>query len=179
MANSLQEQLLKAGLVDQKKVKKVKAQKHKEVRQQKGGKAPPPDKTPGAIQQAQAEKAARDRELNQRRQEEAKRREIAAQIRQIVQQNRVDTKGGEEAYNFVDGGKLKKLFVTPELRQGLAKGRYLIVRCDGRYELLAAEAAAKVRERDPNAVIENKESDAQGADDEYYAKFEVPDDLTW
>ena len=56
MANSLQDQLLKAGLVDQKKAKKVKQEKRKQAKQTPKGQQLE-DEIKLAARQAQAEKS--------------------------------------------------------------------------------------------------------------------------
>ena len=68
MSNSLQNQLLKMGLVDEKKVKQAKKEKHKQAKQQ-GKKAVVVDEAKRLAQQVAAQKAERDRELNRQRKE--------------------------------------------------------------------------------------------------------------
>jgi len=182
MGISLQEQLLKAGLVNQKKAQEIQKQKSKAAKQQRSGKLSPEAEEAARIaaRKAQEEKAARDRELNRQRQEELKRKEIAAQVRQLIEEHRLPLKGGEDPYNFVDGPTLKRLYVTPEIRQGLAKGKYLIVRLGDRYEVVPAMAADKIRERDPKALVAPSAAPAAATEeDDYYARFQVPDDLMW
>jgi uncharacterized protein len=180
MGISLQEQLLKAGLVNQKKAQEIQKQKSKGAKQQRSGQSRPQDEAAAreAARLAQEEKAARDRELNRQRQEELRRKEIAAQVRQLILEHRVPLAGGEEVYNFADGVTLKRLYVTPALRQGLASERLFIARLEGRYELVPAAAAERIRERDPAALV-TQPSAPKAAEDDYYAQFEVPDDLMW
>ena len=89
MSNSLFDQLKKAGLVDEKKAKTVQKEKYKTQKQQlKQQKGDAVDEAKVQAQKAQAEKAERDRQLNQQRKEEAERRAIAAQIKQLIETNR-------------------------------------------------------------------------------------------
>jgi len=182
MGVSLQEQLLKAGLVNQKKAHDIQKQKSKTAKQQRSGVAAGQDDQAAreAARKAQEEKATRDRELNRRRQEELKQKEIAAQIRQLIDENKVSLKGGDDPYNFVDGSTLKRIYVTPEIRQGLAKGRYVIARLGRGYEVVPAAAAERIRERDAGVLVEQPAETAAPAEaDDYYAQFQVPDDLMW
>ena len=53
-----------------------------------------------------------------------------------------------------------------------------IVRCDGRYELLPADAAERIKEREPRAVVHRSgDGEASTPVDEAYKDFVVPDDL--
>lgn len=51
--------------------------------------------------QAREEKAERDRQLNLERQQAAEKKAIQAQIRQLVETNRLDRSRGETSYQFV------------------------------------------------------------------------------
>jgi hypothetical protein len=42
------------------------------------------------------------------------------------------------------------------------------------------EVARKIAERDPETVIElNRQDDSSSAEDDPYADYKIPDDLTW
>ena len=62
---SLQDQLLKAGMVDSKKAKRLDKEKKKQAKLARKGQAEVVDEAKILVQKAQAEKAARDRALNQ------------------------------------------------------------------------------------------------------------------
>lgn len=179
MRNPLQEQLLKAGLAKKGKVDQI----AREQAKQRQGKAPasaPDDKIDA--QRLQAERAGRDRALAAERNEQARLKEVAAQVRQIVDANKVKREG-EISYRFTDGGKIHSVLVNESLRTQLAKGVLVIVRFGEGYELLPRAAADKIRERDASAIVLDHgqpSTDApQGEDDEFYSRFKVPDDLTW
>ncbi|PBP94532.1 nucleoprotein/polynucleotide-associated enzyme, partial [Pseudomonas congelans] len=69
MSLSLRDQLLKAGLVNQKQAKQVGKEKQKEQRLVHKGQAQADDSQKRAAQEAMAEKAKRDQELNRQQQE--------------------------------------------------------------------------------------------------------------
>ncbi|RNF82070.1 DUF2058 domain-containing protein [Montanilutibacter psychrotolerans] len=183
MRNPLQEQLLKAGLVNKAKVAKV-AREQEKARQ---GKAPPP---PSAEQleteRLRVERAERDRALSAERNAQARAQELRAQVRQIVETNKV-RREGEIAYSFNDEGRIKNLLVNAALRAQLASGALVIVRHDQGYELIPRAAADKVRARDASMIVldhgvgapGNAPGNASGDDDAYYQQFQVPDDLIW
>lgn len=76
MGLSLRDQLLKAGLVNEKQAKQVGKQQQKQKRLVHKGQAELDDSTRQAALQAQAEKAARDQELNRQQQEKPSRRPV-------------------------------------------------------------------------------------------------------
>ena len=179
---SLREQLLQAGLVTEKQAKQAERgksqQKHREA---KGGRPPPPPEPAKAAQQAQAAKLLRDQELNRKQQEKALRKARAAELRQLIAQLRVTRPESDDYYNFVDGGRIHRLQVTPELRARIVAGSLCIVRYDGRHDLVPADAIERIRERHPEAIVASPAGDAGAApaDDDPYKDFVVPDDLTW
>ena len=179
MSRSLQDQLLKAGVATQKQARKAKVERRKARKGQGGG--PPAAATAEREQarRAQAEKVARDRELNQQRQEAARRRAASAGIRQMVESNRLPREGGETPYNFVDGATVRRLYVTAEQQKGLAAGRLSIVRAGDGYEVVPAAVAARIEARDPAAVLPPPRPDPPPDADDPYADHPVPDDLIW
>lgn len=178
MGNSLQDQLLKAGLVDEQRVKQVRSSKRKKGKQT-GGKDRSGDADRRRAQQAAAEKARRDAELNRQRQEEARRKAEANELRQLIHSNRIPRGEGDLSYSFLDGGSIKRIYVTAEQQAKLAKGTFAVVRQDTGYELLTREIAERVRARDEGLIVVlNKPGGDDGEDDEY-ADYKVPDDLMW
>jgi uncharacterized protein YaiL (DUF2058 family) len=101
---SLQDQLLKAGLADEKKARAVRNEKRKQRKQQPKG-TTQINETEVRARQAREEKAERDRQLNLQRQQEADKKAIQAQIRQLVATNRLDRSRGETSYQFVHDKK--------------------------------------------------------------------------
>ena len=179
MRNPLQEQLLKAGLVNKAKA----AQVVREQTKQRQGKTPaPPSVEQVDAQRLQAERAERDRSLAAERNAQTRASEQRAQIRQIVDAHKVKREG-EIAYRFTDGDAIKSLLVNEPLRAQLASGTLVIVRHDQGYELLPRAAADKVHARDATMIVLDHGSsmvtDETNEDDAYYQKFQVPDDLIW
>ncbi len=183
MGNALRDQLLKAGLVNEKQVKKAVKEKQKDTQRQHGqAKTTGQEEEKRRAQQAQAEKIERDRMLNQQRQELAEKKAIAAQIRQLVEQNRQPKGEGDTPYNFVDGGKVKRLYLSDKMRERIAKGQLAIIRLEQQYELVPPETAEKIQARDPSYVVvfnEPKQAAAEATLEDPYAKYQVPDDLMW
>jgi uncharacterized protein YaiL (DUF2058 family) len=182
VAISLQEQLLKAGLVKQKQLKQSQSEKRKQTRQQQHSKAGVVDETKQAALEALAKKTERDRELARINNQAAEAKAIAAQIRQIITMNRQPKNHGDITYNFVDNKKIKSLHVDRSTVDSLSQGRLAIVRLGDQYEIVPQAAALKIQLRDPAIVIVcNAQQSAAGGvkDDDPYADFKVPDDLMW
>ncbi|MFN2360816.1 MAG: DUF2058 domain-containing protein [Marinobacter sp.] len=176
---SLQDQLLKAGLADEKKAKAIRNEKHKKRKQQPKGTVEINEAEVRA-RQAKEEKAEKDRQLNLQHQKEAEKKAIQAQIRQLVETNRLDRSRGETSYQFVHDKKIKKIFVDDTMVDQLSRGRLAIVFVNDTYEIVAEGVARKIMERDESAVVvlHDRKSDDQG-DDDPYAGYEIPDDLMW
>lgn len=176
MASSLQSQLLKSGLADQKRVKKIHQQQLEAGKKAK-------DETKEAVAQAMALKAERDRELNRQKKEEMERKAIGAQIKQLIEAHRIDRKGGEMHYQFTDQGKIKKIYVTDVLLNQLVKGQSAIVRFSDAYELVPTVVAEKIALRDADSIVvlnlRTVATSQEVAEDDPYANYQIPDDLMW
>jgi uncharacterized protein YaiL (DUF2058 family) len=178
VGSSLQDQLLKAGLVDEQKIKNARSSKHKKGKQNRG-KGGPEDERRRRAQQAAAEKARRDSELNRQRQEEAKRKAEEYELRQLIHVNRIPRGEGDVAYSFLDGDSIKRIYVTADQQRKLAKGGLALVRQDTGYELVLPEIAERVRARNERLVVLLNKPEADSEKDDDYADYKVPDDLMW
>ena len=106
--------------------------------------------------------------------------ESIRKIKQLIEVNRIDRSNGEVAYQFTDGTKIKKIFVSPLLHSQLSKGLIAIVRLHDQYELVPVAVADKISQRDESIVIvQNQVSKDETDEDDYYADFKIPDDLMW
>jgi uncharacterized protein YaiL (DUF2058 family) len=179
MGNSLQDQLLKAGLVDREKAKKIRQDQRKQGKQQRHSKAPSVDENRARAQQELAAKAERDRELNRRRKEQAEHNALMAQVRQLVESNRQPRGGDDLAYNFADGKKIKRMFVSAAVHQRIASGKLAIVRVGQQYELVTADIAEKVRSRHEESLVFFNDPKQAAPEEDPYADYPVPDDLMW
>jgi uncharacterized protein len=180
--NPLQEQLLKAGLVKKSQVADA-AREQLKARQAKH--PPAPSDSQRDAERARELKAERDRALEAERKSQARRDELAAQARQIIQDHAVP-RSGELEYKFTFDGAIRTLLVDDDVRRKLASGALVIARLGDRFEVLPRAAGGKVRERDA-ALIVLDHGQAVGTatapmsaeDEAYYARFQVPDDLAW
>jgi hypothetical protein len=181
---SLQEQLLKSGLASAAQAKTVKAEKRKQAQMQRSNNVAVVDEAKELALKAQAEKAERDKELNQLRKQQDEQKELQAQVRQLIEGHRQSLPRDEDegvAYHFSDNKKMKTLYVTETMRSQIINGRLAIVKWEQGYELVSDEVAKKIAARDlasvvvHNPVIEEPEI----KEDDPYAKYAIPDDLIW
>lgn len=181
MGNSLLEQLKKSGLVDKSKAQKVKHSQYKNKKQKtKKGAADQLDETKQLAQKAQVEKVERDRQLNMQQKEEAERKAIAAQIKQLIETNRIEDRDGDITYNFTDANVVKRIHVSEQVYKHLMSGRLAIVKLGEGYELVPSPVAEKIKQRDTQCIIlseYNAEPDQD--EDDPYADYKIPDDLMW
>jgi uncharacterized protein YaiL (DUF2058 family) len=179
MRNPLQEQLLKAGLVNKARAAQV---VREQAKSHKGKMPAPPTAEQVEAKRLQAEKAERDRALAAERNAQVRANEAHAQVRQIVEAYKVKREG-EIAYRFTDGDAIRDVLVNEALRAQLAGGTLVIVRHGQGYELLPRVAADKVYARDAAMIVLDhgraETGGGNGEDDEYYKQFLVPDDLIW
>lgn len=169
MAMSLQEQLLKAGLSNEKKAKKAKKSNKKNRELKREVKAAVEEK-----RQAEVEKA---KELNQQLQQEVKNKEIQAQIIQLISMNKLSL-SGDIKYNFTDGSNIEFLLVDEKTRKQLANGLLAIVQFEDDYAVIPAVVAEKIALRDDSRIVSKSEKEEVDEDDPY-ADYVIPDDLMW
>ena len=202
MSSSLRDQLVKAGLATAGQAKKAeREQQQAQRRAQQGGKNQGKKKKPKAeddassadavakarARQVRAEKASRDRAIAKVRNEKAAEKAKRAEIKQLIAQNDLrakEAKDDDAPYNFKHGKKIKRIYVPKQQVDDLSAGRLVIVNNDGRYHIVAKAVAQQISKRDPKWIVAAHDatadsSAADGADDEHYKKFEVPDDLDW
>ncbi|MDQ7090621.1 MAG: DUF2058 domain-containing protein [Methylococcales bacterium] len=181
MAKSLQEQLLGAGLTNKAKAKTSKTNKRKQTQAQRKNKLVVVDETAEAMKLAKLKLIEKDKVLNLQKQQIAAKKALVAQVKQLIESKKIpqDKEGG--AYNFSDGSKVKKIYVSDEVRDQLVKGRLAIVKIEKSYEIVTAEVAEKIHQRDENCVLLLNEGTSLETLDENdpYADYQVPDDLIW
>jgi uncharacterized protein len=192
MSMSLREQLLAAGLGKKQVAEEAERKARNQLRDQQRAaqerqraaqekqRAAQEQQRVAQVQATAAAKATRAQELQKRRQEEADRRERWAQIRQLIEQHRLPKVDSDEFFNFVARGKVRRLPVDASLRERIVSGELVIVRCEGKHDVVPCDIGERIRSYDQRAVISLRDvaGDAPAEDDPYKA-FVVPDDLKW
>jgi uncharacterized protein YaiL (DUF2058 family) len=184
MTKSLQDQLLGAGLINDKKAKQISKENKKAKKQKVKTRDNSLSEAQAAIQEAQKRKQAHDRELNLEIKKQAETKALADQVSQLVERYKLSRVSGDIEYSFKVGKTIKKILVTPQMSEELAAGRLCIARRGEVYDVIPKPIADKIRERDESSIVvyntkARVSTSSTDADDEYYAQFEIPDDLNW
>ncbi len=175
--NALQAQLLKAGLVDNKKAKKLSKQAVHEKRTGESNEA----EIKAKIEQAKQEKLAKDQAIEQEKKAALLEKELKAAIMQMINQHKIRDTDGEVAYQFIDNSKIKKVYINQQIYNALVTGS-LVIACDNdSYAFLPKALADRINEKMQGFIIvNNSEKNEQTTDEEDpYAAYVIPDDLMW
>lgn len=191
MANSLRDQLLKAGLVTEEQVEKASQPKPKPPKQAPPKNRPPqqqqrpvqPPKPPQPKENKASSPPKKDKsdlaqfyearaqiERDERREEEQRQREIAArrkqtreQVATLVSANLQNVDDADIRYNFVVGDNIKYLYVNEQQQQDLAAGKLAITFLAGKRCLIPVEIAQQVLALDPDKLVVINTPDSEGS----------------
>ena len=174
--NALQAQLLKAGLVDSKKAKKISKQTQHAKRT---GDLDSMD-TKKALAEAQAKKLEKDQKLNQQKQQALEEKALKANIVQMIKQHQITDTDGDVSYQFVDASKVKKISITQKLYDQIVAGHVVIARLEDGYALLPRPLADRIDTKMQGFMVVSNDTAADTPEeDDPYAAYVIPDDLMW
>ncbi len=180
MAKSLQEQMLKMGLVDKQRAQKLQKEKSKNNKQQRNTKQPVQDQNKINAQKALLKKKEEDRKLNLQQKEKANQQAVNAQIQQLINTHRLADEKEGESFNFTDQKKIKTIYISSSVRDKISNGRLAIVKFKNQYSVVPSEVAEKVAQKNPRVfILLNDKKDAGEDESDPYADFQIPDDLHW
>ena len=182
MNNPFQEQLLKAGVVTKKQVHKAQQEKSRKSKNKQAKSKKEVVLTEAQIKAKQAidKKAERDRELNKKKEEQARQKTNSIEINQLIINNKLERDDScEIAYNFEHNKKVKHIYVNAEMKQKIIKGKLGIARIEGCYELVPLDVAEKIKSRNEKRIILFTEENTATSDDYSADEFQIPDDLIW
>ena len=173
---TLQEQMLKAGLVSSKKMAKVQRTAKKSRVQAREARE--------AVEENKKAQAERDRLLSEQQKQATLAKEYKAQVKQLIEMNRIAIARGNIDFNFTDGSLIKKIAVDKQTQAQLINGRLAIARlaADGKsdYAIIPAVVAEKIAQRDADSIVLHSAlSEEEQNEDDPYADFKIPDDLMW
>jgi uncharacterized protein YaiL (DUF2058 family) len=175
--NALQAQLLKAGLVDNKKAKKLSKQA---VHEQRTGQSDEAE-LKAKIAQAHQEKLAKDQALDLEKKRLLQGKELKAAIVQMINQHKIKEIDGEVAYQFIDDNKVKKIYLNQQIYNALVSGSLIIAKEAESYAVLPKALAERINDKmEGFIIVNNSEQNEQTTDeDDPYAAYVIPDDLMW
>ena len=180
MAGSLQDQLLKAGLVNKKKAKQTDREKQKVAKQKRQGEEVV-DEGKALAEAARLAKLAKDKSLNEEQKAKAEAKAINAQIKQLIEGHCLNLNDAEIDYNFTDGKKVKKIQVTDLIQHQLSRGMLAIAKLGSVYYVIPAVIADKIRQRNDQYIASQVDISTLETveEDDPYADYQIPDDLMW
>lgn len=181
---SLQEQLLKAGLTTKQKARQANTDKRKKNKQKRSGVdvgASLQEQVKQDLAKQQAEKLAKDAELNAQKQKALAEKEQHQRILQILQHHHIKGVNGDNEYNYTFDKKVKKLYVDNITQQALIKGRLALCGLDDVTYIVTSETADKLAQLDESVVLlkHDKVDDQEMDENDPYAEYQIPDDLMW
>ena len=175
--NALQAQLLKAGLVDNKKAKKLSKQAVHEKRTGDGTEA----EIKAKIEQDKQQKMAKDQAIEQEKKAALQEKELKAAIMQMISQHKIRDTDGDAVYQFIDDSKIKKVYLNQQIYNALVAGSLVIARENDSYAFLPKALAERINTKMQGFIIvNNSEKNEEITDEEDpYAAYVIPDDLMW
>ncbi|HDU8493655.1 DUF2058 domain-containing protein [Morganella morganii] len=175
---TLQEQMLKAGLVTSKKMDKVRRTAKKSRVQAREARE--------AVEENKKAQLERDKQLSEQQKQAVLSREYKAQVKQLIEMNRIIISKGSIDFNFTDNNVIKSIAVDKTTQSQLISGRLAIARLStensnvSEYAIIPAVVADKITQRDAESIVLNNALAQDEADeDDPYADFKIPDDLMW
>ena len=175
--NALQAQLLKAGLVDNKKAKKLSKQAVHEQRTGQSNEA----ELKAKIAQDKEQKLAKDQALDLEKKRLLQGKELKAAIVQMISQHKIHQLDGDVAYQFIDESKVKKIYLNQQIYNALVSGSLVIAKEDDSYAVLPKILADRIDAKMTGFIIvNNSQKNEQITDEEDpYAAYVIPDDSMW
>ena len=175
---TLQEQMLKAGLVTSKKMAKVQRTAKKSRVQAREARE--------AVEENKKAQQERDKQLSEQQKQAVLSKEFKAQVKQLIEMNRIPLSKGNITFNFTDNNVIKKLEVDKTTQAQLINGRLAIARLavdnkpEGEYAIIPASVAEKIAQRDAGSIVLHSALSQEEQDqDDPYADIKIPDDLMW
>ena len=175
--NALQAQLLKAGLVDNKKAKKLSKQA---VHEQRTGQSDEAE-LKAKIAQDQQEKLEKDQALDLDKKRLLQGKELKAAIVQMINQHKIRDIDGEVSYQFIDESKVKKIYLNQQIYNALVSGSLVVAKESDSYAILPKALADRINDKmEGFIIVNNSEKNEQITDEEDpYAAYVIRDDLMW
>ena len=182
MSKSLRDQLMNAGLATKQQALQAKTKNKKQKKQAaKSGDLTEQQKRRIELEKQRQASADKDRELNQQLEAERQRKAVDAQVRQLIETNALGRDGGESEYKFVYDNKIKKIYVTAEQNTQLERGLLALAALGEEFMVIPAPVASKIAERKPESIVmqNDKSEDLTEEEQDWYADYQIPDDLMW
>ena len=107
---------------------------------------------------------------------------LKASIIQMIKQHKILQTEGDVTYQFIDEGKIKKVYLSQQVYNALVTGSLVIAKDQDKYAYLPKALAEKIDQKMQGFILvnNNTEKNDQATDEEDpYAAYVIPDDLMW
>lgn len=173
MSDSLREQMLKAGFKETPGNNKKKTPGKSKKKKNQADRA----KQPGLNQKSSP--SSMERANIAQREAVAERKRVKAEIKTIIEADKIEQTVGESVYSFQVGKRIRQMFISEPIQKQLVAGELVITRLNGSTYLIPAETGKRVQALNPDwvVIVPTADNATDGGDE--YADYQVPDDLKW
>lgn len=178
---SLQEQLMKSGLIDKQKAKQAQTEKRRKAKQKKKKGVVEVSAIQQEINKQKEIQKQQDLQKNQQMQSELEKRAEHGKLIQMIAQHCEKDYQGELDYHFTYKNKVKRIAINDATQKKLSVGILAICVLNEEFYLINNEAAAKLTEIDDSVLVAlHEQVETSGIEeDDPYAEFAIPDDIIW
>jgi uncharacterized protein YaiL (DUF2058 family) len=182
MADSLRDQLLKAGIKKPAAPRAAKAhqpQPQNKSKSRTGSRSAPPvvgehDLALAFSQRKRTEQRDKSDRVQKKLRDEKRRRQINRQIREVITNHALNHADAEIPRHFHYKDKIRRILLTAEQLPLLNQGQLAVAYLSGRYYLLSLEQAENIRKISPAHL-----PDLSAVEDPAEEEHPVPDELVW
>lgn len=178
---SLQEQLMKSGLINKQKAKQAQTDKRRKAKQKKKKGSVEVSDVQIVINAQKEQQKSQDLDKNRATQADLDARSAHGKLIQMIAQHCEKNYQGEIDYHFTYDQKVKRIAINETIQKSLINGSLAICVLNDEFYLINKEASQTLSEIDASVLVSLHEKvDMQAIDEEDpYAEFAVPDDLVW
>ncbi|MEG0132298.1 MAG: DUF2058 domain-containing protein, partial [Acinetobacter sp.] len=134
------------------------------------------------IDRVNQEKLAKDQALNLEKQKILEEKALKASIIQMIKQHKITQTEGDVSYQFIDEGKIKKVYLSQQVYNALVTGSLVIAKDQDKYAYLPKALAEKIDQKMQGFILVNnntEKNDQSTTEEDPYAAYVIPDDLMW
>jgi uncharacterized protein YaiL (DUF2058 family) len=178
---SLQDQLMKSGLINKQKAKQAQTDKRRKAKQKKKKGTVEVSEVQVAVNEQAEQLKQQDLEKNKAAQADLDARSAHGKLIQMIAQHCEKNYQGEIDYHFTYAQKVKRIAINDQTQRSLIAGRLAICVLNDDFYLINKEATEKLTEIDASVLValHEKVDVADIDEDDPYAEFAIPDDLIW
>jgi len=167
MKGSLQEQLLKSGLIDEDRLNNAKKQTKKPAKKKR---------KPLAKQKPRATTPTKPAVVE----DPKKQKELRAEVKKLLRSYKLNDKNGEIAYNYTINNQIKRFYLNEKQQKELIDGKLAIANWNEISYLIPMSSVKELHTLYPKIDIYINEVEKNAVDkDDPYAAYEIPDDIKW